>query len=181
MLPVSEFAMWGEMIVKTPYEPENLGTKVKTAGGVRIGAEITSLERMRDRWLEGLALLDAAIAVAPPHKRARNHRLRNLGAYIPHAIGTTINTKRWWQVRTRLLVESDREVASVLLDQLVAIGEAELANCASAIPIVEADSRLGWEPTMEYLGDADHIRWKMAHLRHTLDDEVPRFRTSLTV
>lgn len=181
MLPVSEFAMWGDMIVKTPYEPENLGTKVKTAGGVRIGAEIASLERMRDHWIAGLALLDEAIEVAPAHKLARNQRLRNLGAYIPHAIQTTINTKRWWQVRTRLLVESDREVAAALLDQLAAIGEEELTNCASAIPIVERDSRLGWEPTMEYLGDADHIRWKMSHLRHTLDDEVPRFRTSLTV
>ncbi len=181
VLPVSEFALWGEMIVKTPYEPENLGTKVKTAGGVRIGAEIAALERMLARWEGGLGALDAAIALAPPHKAERNARLHNLGAYMPHAIRTTINTKRWWQVRTRLLVEDDRQRADDLLNQLIAIGEEELANCAAAIPVVEADSRLGWEPTMEYLGDAEHIRWKMAHLRHTLDNEVPRFRTSLTV
>ena len=181
VMPVSDSALWGDLIVKTPYEPENLGTKVKTAGGIRLAAEIASLERMLARWQEGLATLDAAIALAPAHKHDRNHRMRNLGAYIPHAIRTTINTKRWWQARARLLVEDDRDRASDLVDQLVTIGEDELANCESVIPILDADSRLGWEPTMEYLGDADHVRWKMAHLRHTLDHEIQRFRLSLTV
>ena len=71
--------------------------------------------------------------------------------------------------------------ASALLDELAAVGEAEIANCEAAIPVVEADSRLGWEPTMEYLGDADHIRWKLAHLRHALEHEIPAYRASLTV
>jgi hypothetical protein len=33
---------------------------------------------------------------------------------------------------------------------------------------------------MEYLGDAAHIRWKMAHLLHVLDKEIPGYRESLS-
>jgi hypothetical protein len=180
-LPVSEFAMWGELIARTPYEPENLGTKVKTASGVRSEAEIASLTRMKARWEEGIALLEEAIALAPAHKAERNGRMLNLGRYIPHAIQTVINSKRWWQLRTRVLVESDREAGAALLDQMEALAREEITNSEACVPVVEADSRLGWEPTMEYLGDADHIRWKIVHLRHVLDHEIPAFRHSFMV
>jgi hypothetical protein len=47
--------------------------------------------------------------------------------------------------------------------------------------VVEADSRLDREPTMDYLGDAAYIRWKIAHLDHALDQEIPAYRASLTI
>jgi hypothetical protein len=34
---------------------------------------------------------------------------------------------------------------------------------------------------MEYLGDAAHIRWKIAHLQHALGHEIPAYRASLTL
>jgi hypothetical protein len=136
---------------------------------------------MKARWAEGIALLEEAIALAPAHKAERNARMLNLGRYIPHAIQTVINSKRWWQLRTRALVESDREAGAALLDQMEALAREEIANSEACIPVVEADSRLGWEPTMEYLGDAEHIRWKIVHLRHVLDHEIPAFRHSFTV
>lgn len=40
------------------------------------------------------------------------------------------------------------------------IGEAEIENTKATIPLVELDSRLGWEPTMEYRADAEHLNWK---------------------
>jgi hypothetical protein len=105
--------------------------------------------------------------------------MANLGRFIAHSIQTTINVKKWWLLKNRALVEEDPATASSLLDHLVQVGEDELANAEAAIPVVEADSRLGWEPTMEYLGDAEHIRWKIAHLRHALDHEIPAYRASL--
>jgi len=180
-LPVDEFAMFGDLIVKTPYRPENLGTVRKTAGAIRIDAEIASLTRMKARWEEGNRLLGEAIAAAPAHKAERNARILNLGRYIPHAIQTAINVKRWWKLTNRVLVEADREGAAALLDEMVVLAREEIDNCEASIPIVEADSRLGWEPSMEYLGDAGHIRWKLAHLRHVLDHEIPRYRDSLAV
>jgi hypothetical protein len=180
-LPVSEFAMFGDMIVTTPYNPENGARRNKTAAAIRIDAEISALTRMKAKWEEGVRLLEEAIALAPAHKAERNQRMLTLGHYIPHAIQTTINTKQWWKLRTRIMVEDDPATAGALLDDLAAVGEAEIANCEAAIPVVEADSRLGWEPTMEYLGDAAHIRWKIAHLQHALGHEIPAYRASLTL
>ena len=31
----------------------------------------------------------------------------------------------------------------------------------AAFPLVERDSRLGWEPSMEYCGGPEQIRWKL--------------------
>jgi len=56
---------------------------------------------------------------------------------------------------------------------------AENANAAAAIPLVRADSRLGWEPTMGYLTDEPHLRWKIANGRRLLERELPRFRRTL--
>jgi hypothetical protein len=34
---------------------------------------------------------------------------------------------------------------------------------------------------MDYLGDAEHIEWKIAHLKHAIEKEIPAYRTSFTV
>ena len=38
------------------------------------------------------------------------------------------------------------------------------------------DSRLGWEPSMEYMADGAHLRWKMDQVRHVIDVELPAYR-----
>ena len=50
----------------------------------------------------------------------------------------------------------------------------------TAIPLVESDSRLGWEPSMEYMTDRSHLEWKVAQVRGVLDDEIPEYRAKLT-
>lgn len=32
------------------------------------------------------------------------------------------------------------------------------------IPLVEADSSLGWEPSMFYVADREHLEWKLRQL-----------------
>ncbi|HJR51952.1 MAG TPA: hypothetical protein VJ794_12645 [Gemmatimonadales bacterium] len=66
--------------------------------------------------------------------------------------------------------------AQALLDEMAALAEREIANAEAAIPLVQADSRLGWEPTMGYLTDEAHLRWKIAHVRRVLDEEIPQYR-----
>lgn len=57
----------------------------------------------------------------------------------------------------------------------------EISNAAATIPLVEADSRLGWEPSMEYMKDADHLRWKINQVNSVLDTEFADYRKSLTL
>ena len=48
---------------------------------------------------------------------------------------------------------------------LKAIAEAEIKNAEDTIPLVRLDSRLGWEPSMEYMCDENHLVWKIKQVR----------------
>ena len=59
-----------------------------------------------------------------------------------------------------------------LLEKIKELIALERANAECALVFVEKDSRLGWEPSMDYVGDAEHIRWKLRHLDYVLDYEI---------
>ena len=59
---------------------------------------------------------------------------------------------------------------------MTALARAELQNVEATIPIVEADSRLGWEPSMEYIGDAAHLRWKIRQVNLVIDTELQAYQ-----
>ena len=60
-----------------------------------------------------------------------------------------------------------------LLEEMIEIGRKEIENAKQTIPIVEEDSRLGWEPSMEYIGDAAHIQWKIRQVTQVIEKELP--------
>ena len=43
----------------------------------------------------------------------------------------------------------------------------------SFAPLVAADSRLGWEPTMEYNGGIRNVTWKIRQTRQVIEHEIP--------
>ena len=102
-----------------------------------------------------------------------------LGQFIRNCVQTTLHTKRWWQLMQRLLAQTEVGAAQAILDDMVRLGEAEIANAQATIPLVEADSRLGWEPSMEYMADRAHLDWKIAQLRLVLDEGIPAYRSTL--
>ncbi|NSW57602.1 MAG: hypothetical protein HPY44_16450 [Armatimonadetes bacterium] len=166
--PDAPYAHFGNRILTThyrPHKPEDLPT------------EIFLLERMKSRWEQGLEKLEAAVAATPERKRPEAMRMLWLGRFIRNCVQTTINTKRWWLLKQRL--ETEPGQADAILNELVALGEAEIANAQEAIPLVEADSRLGWEPSMEYMCDRAHLEWKIAQMRAVIDEEIPEYRKSL--
>ena len=63
-------------------------------------------------------------------------------------------------------------------DEVLAWAEKEYANAKSALPLVEADSRLGWEPSMEYVCDEWHLDWKLKQLESTFR-EIEQYRGML--
>ena len=60
-----------------------------------------------------------------------------------------------------------------LLDEMDRICRRELDNAFSTVPLVEFDSRLGYEPSMEYMCDAAHLEWKIGLLRNVIEKEIP--------
>jgi len=170
LFPSAPYAHFGRDILSThynPHKPEDLDTEIRLT------------ERMAAMWQEGIAKLEQAIALAPERKRLEAMRMLGLGRFILHCFRTTIHTKRWWQVKQALLAETDPAVARTLAEDLTRLGEVELCNAQAAIPLVDADSRLGWEPSMEYMCDRAHLEWKIAQLHFVLDEEIPEYLSKL--
>ena len=129
----------------------------------------------RHLWDEGLALMKEALPLIPARKKERAEREINLGEFIRCAIITGTNVKRWWLLNNALVASDSPKEALALLDQIEALAKAEIANAENAIPFVEADSRLGWEPSMEYVTDKWHIEWKIRQVNYMLG-EIQEFR-----
>ncbi len=178
-MPAASHAMFGLLIVEIDYEPQVGWRAVQSVGAVRVPHEIARLERVAARWEAGIVSMERAVAEAPARLRPDAVRQLGIGRFIRHSLQTTIHVKQWWLLKQALFSEADRTRAESLLAQLTALAEAEIANAEATIPLVEADSRLGWEPSMEYLGDATHIRWKIAQVRQVLAHEFSAYRAAL--
>jgi hypothetical protein len=75
--------------------------------------------------------------------------------------------------KMKLLTAEDEGGVNAAVKALREIALAEIGNAEEAIPLVRADSRLGWEPSMEYMCDEAHLVWKIKQVRGVLDDELP--------
>lgn len=108
-------------------------------------------------------------------QKADNDRLINLVRFIENCVTTTIHVKQWNQCRWQIRNAADPEILLEIFQKMLAIGQAEMENAEQTIPLVEADSRLGWEPSMEYICDKAHLEWKLRQVRQVLQMELPRY------
>jgi len=169
----------GGDIILTDYQPYE--DPRQSPGASRMPVEIRDLSRMARLWHDGLVHLEAAFACVPAGKKETLDRMHGLGRFIYCSIRTTINTKQWWRLNQRLLLEGNPQKAGVILDKLETLAKDEIENARSTIPVVEADSRLGWEPTMGYVADRAHLEWKIRQVQDVLEDEIPKYRKTLAL
>ena len=162
--PSADHAHFGNQILKTDYQPHDFDI---------VDGEIACLEAMAARWDQGTEAMRRAVAAAPSRKREDAGRMLTLGEFIRCCVETTINVKRWWQLRQQLEAAATPSESASVLGRMTALGRAEIDNAAAAIPLVESDSRLGWEPSMEYMTDRPHLEWKIAQVGRVLEEEIP--------
>ncbi len=127
--------------------------------------EIGELTKMRDLFAEGVALLRSFRADLTGRRLDDLNHLIALTEFIMRSAQTTLNTKNWFLRKWELLGGGDRER---LIREMLEIGEAEIQNAEATIPLVEYDSRLGFEPSMEYMADRAHLEWKIAVTRKAM-------------
>ena len=65
-----------------------------------------------------------------------------------------------------------KEERRTIIAEMKALAEAEIENARRTIPLVQLDSRLGFEPSMEYIGDEAHILWKIETTQKALEEEI---------
>lgn len=130
-----------------------------TAMSVRMPKEVEWLKEAARLMNEGVDILESI-----EKKNENLERLINLGKYICCCLVSVRNVKRWYLTKTKLSLEQDREKAKELIAKLKEIIADERCNVKKAIPLTEADSRLGWEPSMEYIGHTPNLYWKLRQL-----------------
>ena len=173
--PFTDRAYNCNCMVKTMYAPfEN---DAQSPGPLRQPVELRELEVMLEMWEQGTALLEKAHAAVPEADPRREElaRLLGLGLFIRNMIRTTSGIKRWRAANLQLQCCSDREGMEKKLDEISGLLEAERRNVLETIPLAEADSRLGWEPRMDYVCDAPHLKWKLRQLA-IAEEEIKAYR-----
>ena len=137
--------------------------------------EVKCLEKMERLFGEGRAILEDIADKLTGIQKEDCLRLCNLVHFMEHCARTTIHVKQWAILRAKCGSETDSTKILDMHRQMVAIGEAEIKNAEETIPLVQKDSRLGWEPSMEYIGSEYHLKWKIRQVRQVLDQEIPRY------
>lgn len=79
----------------------------------------------------------------------------------------------------RMNVCDNKKVLLEIYDEMQALLEGEIKNAERAIPLVEKDSRLGFEPSMLYVTDKWHIEWKIRQVRYVIDTDLNNYRKGI--
>ncbi len=152
---------------KSSYNPEQ--GEVGKLDLEKMNKELDLLEDMRVALGKGADIFDAiaaelARAGRMPCQIARAEKARRmagLGWYMQHTVVTAINVKHG------AIAHRAGDKAGVL-----EWAKKEYANAKAALPLVEADSRLGWEPSMDYIGGPEQIRWKLDRMVQTYTENM---------
>ncbi|MFA7173047.1 MAG: hypothetical protein WC340_06485 [Kiritimatiellia bacterium] len=115
--------------------------------------ELELLRPMAESWFKGGKTF-AGLASSLSGVRAKKAQLMaNLGEYFGRVTYTAIHLKEGALAEKK----SDRE-------EILRVARKEHANAKAALELVKRDSRLGWEPSMDYLGGAEQIEWKLKRM-----------------
>ena len=150
-------------------------------GTRRVMAEIQHLPEVISLWNDGADRLEQLLPSIPERKRAKAAKMIGVARFTANTLTTTLNIKRWWLENQRLLTEAVPDRASEILDRIIQIGEEELNNARQTIPLVEADSVLGYEASMDYAADREHLEWKIRQLTSVLKVDIPNYRKGIEI
>ena len=134
--------------------------------------ETENMRQTRDLFNEGCKMICTVIDRIPERKRENAKRIYGIAKFMANTAETAVNIREFFW-RKKSLAEADAEEYNRLLDEMTDICKRELENAKATIPLVEFDSALGYEPSMEYMCDAAHIEWKINLLREVIEKEIP--------
>jgi hypothetical protein len=130
--------------------------------------------------IEGAKRLTALLPSVSKEKRDDAQRIAGIAEFMGRAVLTTHHVKETYFRKYALLTDEGVDFDSVL-DELEEIFRAEIQNTKETIPLVDFDSRLGFEPSMDYMCHREALEWKLALQTQILEEEIPALRADGTV
>ncbi|MBE6594286.1 MAG: hypothetical protein E7644_00665 [Ruminococcaceae bacterium] len=129
--------------------------------------EIRAFEYVKQLLWEGICLLEGV-----EDKNEELLRLINMGHFMHRTIITALHTKRFYLLdQARMACEDDAERNGIIQSMIDVLAD-ERENAEATIPLVEYDSALGFEPSIEYVTDRPRLEWKMKQV----EDEAEMLR-----
>jgi len=128
--------------------------------------ELEALGIAEKLYREGAATLQRSALTLTGARRVRAMKIANIGEFMGRACRTAANVKAATAAEDVILSTkaTDAEKAAAKA-KILALAKDEYANTEAALPLVDADSRLGWEPSMEYGGGREQLEWKLKRMR----------------
>jgi len=171
-IPTVFYAHFGGNIITRPIYVMPLGSE---SDFKRLEYEIAEDMICAEYYDRGAAMIEMLIDTLPERKRDDARRLAGLARFFANTAKTTVSVKQWHKRKYELKKLSaednpDRERIGVLKSEMRTIAEKEIANALDTVKYVEFDSRLGFEPSMEYIGDRAHIEWKIGITERAIKD-----------
>ena len=168
-MPSKPHAMFGNFIYFGTYTPDSDGKN--SLPGVRIFDEIASVEQMERLFNEGIEVLEKA-----KEPNTAFLKLIGLAKFMRNTCRTVLNVKKHYILKQRLSIAENQARAAELIDEMERLLLQEKENVLDTLPLVQADSRLGWEPSMEYTTDEKGLQWKLRQLDYELHTKLPMYR-----
>ncbi len=177
VIPFGEHAMHGQNRICFPnytYPFYRDGMYEKCQGESRLYKRASVL------LIEGARRLLDVLPLVPEAKRDEARRIAGIAEFMGRAVLTTHHVKETYFRKYALLTDGSIDFGGVL-DELSEIFRAEIANAEATIPLVEFDSRLGYEPSMDYMCHREALEWKIGLQKQILEEEIATLRADGTV
>ncbi len=139
--------------------------------------EIRVYKSCADRMIDGAESLKALLPSLPESKRDNASRIAGVAEFMGRTFLTTYHVKRWYKEKFAI-TQKDCDLKAHL-DALREIAALEKENVKATLPLVDFDSRLGFEPSMDYMGDRAHLEWKLELLEKVINEELPEFEAKI--
>lgn len=168
VIPFTPGAHFGNNYICKPnysYPLHREGKKETITGEIRL------LKKAYDLFLQGADLLRALLPDVAAHKRDDAQRIIGIGEFMGRTCYTTHLVKRWYLCKQALMAEG-ADFAPILAE-LREIAALEIENVKATIPLAAFDSRLGFEPSLEYYCDVAHLEWKLGMMNKMLTEDIP--------
>lgn len=136
--------------------------------------EIKSYKKEAELFDEGARILESILPELPDRKKHNAEKIVNLAKFMSNVAKTVVAVKEW-KKRKDILLDTHGQERNKLVSELIDIAKEELLNAKNTIPLVEFDSRLGYEPSMEYMCDREHLEIKIALCEDVIANELPKY------
>jgi len=110
------------------------------------------------------------------HKTAELEKLINMVEFMCRCHITTVHFREFSICKEQLQLADTWKKSEKIADKIEHICKKEIENTLATIPLVQKDSSLGFEASMDYVCDEESLRWKLKHMDHMLKKELTLFR-----